>query len=246
MSKVVRSVGKVVKGAVKAVKKFAKSKIGKMILVAAAAFFVGPAVLGAFGASGAAAAGGLSGISGAVANVSAAWTGLGEAAGSALAGNFSEAVGQFSTAAAGGSATPLSTATTPQAIEQAAAAGSGSAPTLTQQAVSQAVSTGSKALINGSMAGPVNTGGDLAPNASQIPTGGYYDPNKQPGFSLKDYMAGSDRTGAALVQAGGQLVAGVGQGISQQAAVNEQNKRAAADRARYNANMGTSLWNQGA
>ena len=56
MSKVVkgvtRAVSKVVKGVATAVKKVASSKIGKIIMVAAAVYFGGAALLGAMGSTG--------------------------------------------------------------------------------------------------------------------------------------------------------------------------------------------------
>jgi hypothetical protein len=91
MSKVVKSIGraisKVVKGVTKAVKTFAKSKIGRIIITAAAIYFGGAALAGGFGSS---AAGGSflsgmgSGISSAASSLSSAWT-------SALSGNFGQA-----------------------------------------------------------------------------------------------------------------------------------------------------------
>lgn len=143
MSKVVkgvgRAVGKVVKGVVNGVKKFAKSKLGKIIIAAAAIYFGVPAVMGAFGAGGAAAAGGLSGMAGATANISAAWSSLGTAgtalvggnlsgAGSALASGFSGTAATGSSALAGagaGAASPWATSPTGLNVLASEAAGAG-------------------------------------------------------------------------------------------------------------------------
>lgn len=111
MSKVVKKVGRaisrVVKGVVKAVKTFAKSKLGKVIVAAAAVYFGGAALLGATGiGSGAAAAAGTAaggGLAGASAGIQAAWSGL---TGAFTGGGLSSATGVFSggSAAAGAGA----------------------------------------------------------------------------------------------------------------------------------------------
>lgn len=111
MSKVVKSVGraisKVVKGVVNAVKKVASSKLGKVLLTAAAIYFGGAALAGGFGSS---AAGGSflsgmgSGLSSAASGITNAWSaitageGLG-AAGSALGQGFTGAYQAGSVAA---------------------------------------------------------------------------------------------------------------------------------------------------
>jgi hypothetical protein len=101
MSKAVKSVGraisKVVKGTVNAVKKVAKSKLGRIILTAAAIYFGGAALAG--GLKGAAAGTGfLSGMGTGVANAAAglkgAWT-------AATAGNFTGAGGVTANLGAG-------------------------------------------------------------------------------------------------------------------------------------------------
>lgn len=112
MSKVVKSVGraisKVVKGVAKAVRKVAQSKLGRVLIGAAAIYFGGAALMGAMGTSGAAAAGGLSGLSGAAANIGAAWSSLGTAGSALMGGNLSGAgsavASGFTGTAAGGSA----------------------------------------------------------------------------------------------------------------------------------------------
>ena len=91
MSKVVkkvgRAIGKVVKGAVNVVKKVASSKIGKVLITAAAVYFGGAALAGGFSSS---AAGGsfLSGMGTGLSNAAAS---LGQAWTSVLSGNLSGA-----------------------------------------------------------------------------------------------------------------------------------------------------------
>lgn len=91
MSKVVKKVGRaisnVVKGAVKVVKKVASSKIGKVLITAAAVYFGGAALAGGFSSS---AAGGsfLSGMGTGLSNAAAS---LGQAWTSVLSGNLSGA-----------------------------------------------------------------------------------------------------------------------------------------------------------
>jgi hypothetical protein len=236
MSKVVRVVKRVVQGAARLVKKVVTSPIGKMFLLAGAAFFVGPAVMGLAGAGGAAAAGGLSGISGAMANVSAAWSGLGTAASSAMAGNLGTAASQLGTAASGGiinggieaanAAAALGGAAAPTAGTAAATQLAGSAPQLAGQVANAGVKAGLSAAVPPVTAAPPLP---LAPTAP--PT---------PGFSLAEYLKSPG--GGGLMLAGGQVLAGVGQGYMAQAAQNNQEELNAQARARYNSNNGTKLW----
>jgi hypothetical protein len=126
MSKAVKSVGravsKVVKGAVNVVKKVAKSKLGRVLLTAAAIYFGGAALAGGFGSS---AAGGsfLSGMGTGVANaassLSGAWT-------AATSGNFA-AAGKSLSAGFQGTTTALQAANAGAATT--AAVGSSVAPT---------------------------------------------------------------------------------------------------------------------
>lgn len=103
MSKLVKSVGraisKVVKGVVNVVKKVVKtvtsSKIGKIILVAAAVYFGGAALSGALSST----AG-----SSALTGISNAWTSLTTAGSQALAGNFANAASALGTGIQGGAA----------------------------------------------------------------------------------------------------------------------------------------------
>lgn len=108
VSSVARSVTNVVKGAVSAVTKItssaagaikdvAKSKLGKAVLIAAAVYFGGAALSGAFGG----AAGGATGWAGAQAGVSGAASSLSTAWGQALAGNFSQAGSSLGTGFSG-------------------------------------------------------------------------------------------------------------------------------------------------
>lgn len=89
VKKVGRFVGKVVKGVGKAIKKFSKSTVGKILIAAATVYFGGAAIMGAMGGASAGTGflGTLSGaIQGAGAGISTAWSGLTGAASSLIAG----------------------------------------------------------------------------------------------------------------------------------------------------------------
>jgi hypothetical protein len=247
MSKVVRKIANIAAGGkfvVKAVRKVWRTKIGRMAAIAAASFFVGPAAMGLMGIGGAAAAGGLSGLSGAMANVSAAWAGLGTAASSAVAGNFATAASQLGTAASGG------------LIGDAANGIAAAAPTTMESIGSNVASQGFKLAANGlgaedagvmnaSMGGSAFDSSSASQSAPQIGSGSYNfstaGSKQTPGaFSLANYL--DTRGGAAAVQVGGQIISGLGQGISAQSAQDHQDKLAGEARSRYNTNMGTRLW----
>jgi len=119
-----RSLGKVVDGAKKIVKKVANSKAFKIAAMAAAIYFPGGAVLGAMGGASAASAAGTSMIAGAAkgavaglgsagAGISSAWSSLlggnVAAAGSSLAGGMTGAGAAGGSAAAGGFSSAMST-----------------------------------------------------------------------------------------------------------------------------------------
>lgn len=221
MSKVVkkvgRAIGKVVKGVVNGVKKFAKSKLGKIIIMAAAVYFGGAALMGAMGTSGAAAAGGLSGLSGAAANVGAAWSSLGTAASAAMGGEFATAgsalaSGATGTAAAGGSAL----------------AGAG-ASAATGATTGMASSMPAYNPVTSSFVNPV-AGASTAVNAAAAAPAA---------TTAADAIAGAMKTGT-YVQAGltgAQMLMNAKAG---QAAEEEQQ----AARDRYNANVGANWWGQ--
>ena len=202
MSKIVRGIGKAVSGVVKGVKKIARSKVGRVLVTAAAVYFGGAALMGAMGAGGAAAAAGTSGLAGAAANVSAAWGSL-WTAGSALAsGNLSGAAGALGTGMSGGVA----------GAAQAAAPAAGWT----------ASSTGLNVLASEAPAAAASKG------------------------IIGSVLGSSPYAAPAMISAGTQLIGGAMQGIGQQRALREQREydleQAAAQRERYNTNMGTSLW----
>lgn len=180
MSKVVkgigRAIGSVVKGVVKAVKKVASSKLGKILLTAAAIYFGGAALAGGFGSS---AAGGSflsgmgSGLSSAASGISSAWTaittgqGLG-AAGSSLGSGFTGAYGAGAagagaaaeTAAAGAFTGATSTGLPTVAADSANILASGAGKTaaagssiLSSPYTAPALISGGSALIGGVMQG---------------------------------------------------------------------------------------------
>jgi len=217
MSKVVkgvgRAIGKVVGGAVHLVKKVATSKLGKIAIGAAAMYFGVPAAMGLFGAGGAAAAGGLSGLAGASANIGAAWSSLGAAGSSLMAGNLSGAGSSIASGIGGGSG-----------LVSSAMTGASSAPAYAGLPAGTAVNGAAEAAQMAGSAGGA-TGG-AATNA---------------GFSLSKFMA-SPYAAPALINAGSQVVGGIGQAKMVQSQNDRQDKLDADARARYNANVGTNLW----
>jgi hypothetical protein len=154
MSKVVKSIGraigKVVKGAVKVVKKVAKSKLGKVIIGAAAIYFGGAALMGAVGSG--------STVTGALAN---AWTQLGAAGSAAAAGNFGAAgsalANGISAGALGASASAPAIGATASAptnaalAESAAMGGKATASGVTQVATAPALQSAAPAAESGWM-----------------------------------------------------------------------------------------------
>jgi hypothetical protein len=222
VSSVTRSVTNVVKGAVKsvsgAVKDVAKSKLGKAVMIAAAIYFGGAALSGAFGG----AAGGATGFAGAQAGVSGAASSLSTAWSQALAGNFAQAGSSlgtgFSGNVAGGNAST--------AMSGLDAGGMGSSPAnmgsmTSSGAVSPVASSGG--LVNGVGAG-AGTGAGAGAGAG--------------GMSV-----GEGIMGAAKIQAGTALVGGVMQGKAAQDQRDAELSQAGAARDRYNANVGTTWWN---
>ena len=220
MSKVVKSVGraisKVVKGTVNAVKKFAKSKIGRVIITAAAIYFGGAALAGGFGSS---AAGGsfLSGMSSGVANAATslkgAWT-------AATAGNFTGAGGVTANLGAGfqGTTTALQAANagaTPALLGGVTP----SAPAATVSAASQNLSiAASDAAFNSALAGAKTAPASKGLIAGLSPMGQY-----------------------AAITGATQLVGGAVQGIGQQKALEDERafaeQQRAAQEARYRASV---------
>jgi hypothetical protein len=235
MSKAVKSVGraisKVQKGMVNlvkkqwaGVKKFAKSKIGKVIIGAALIYFGGAALMGAMGTSGAAAAAGTSGLTGAAANVGAAWSSLGTA-GSALA------AGEFGTAASALGSGISGTAASAGGSALAGAGGSALA--------GEAVGTAANTAANTAFTGATETGlatlpGDAANVLGKVGTGG--------NTGMIGKMMSSQYAAPALIQGGTQLIGGIMQGKGAQQQQEQQIAMAEDDRKRYNTNIGTRLY----
>lgn len=231
MSKVVkgvsRAVSKVASGVKNVVKKVASSKIGKIALIAAAVYFGGAALMGAVGgaSAGTGIAGTLSGaLSGAGAGISSAWSGLTGALG---AGSLSGAASSLGSGFTGAYSAGMSAV----APELATAVGSAGAS-----------GAGSGVMANGL---PIN------PSAAQIDkyllNAGQSASNAGTGFSgmIGKAMA-SPYTIPALINTGGQLIGGAMQGIGAQKQYEQQKQDqlnlAAAERDRYNRNIGTRLF----
>ena len=210
------------------VKSLAKSKIGK-VLIGAAALYVGvPMLAGAFGgaAAGAAAGQGFLGTltgaasgaaSGAAAGISQAWAGLTGAASAAMGGNLAGAGSSLATGfspsaamAAGGSAVPAAAA--PLAV-QTGAGGAGGAGAFTGQ-----TATGFKTLA-----------GEAGSALSQ-PSG------------LIGKMMASPYAAPAMIQTGGQLIGGVMQGYGARQEQKRQEQLTADQKLAQDTNMKTRLW----
>ena len=231
MSKVVKGVGravsKVVKGVTNVVKKVAKSKLGKIVLTAAAIYFGGAALAGGF--QGAAAGQGFlgsisSGLSGAAQGVANAWSSLGTAASQALGGNFANAGNALSTGFQGGTATMAEGALVTQPMSIASAPMATPAPP---------------------MSPPPTSGVDMnavlgkAPPQMSIP-GVSVPPTPEPGLLAK--AMSSQYTAPAAIMSGTQLLGGAMQGYGAQKQQDQQIQLAADERKRYNTNVGTRLY----
>lgn len=229
MSKAVKSVGraigKVVKGVVKVVKKVASSKIGKILITAAAIYFGGAAIMGAMGGASAGTGflGTLSGaVSGAGAGISSAWTGLTGAASAAMGGNFAAAGSSLGSGFTG-------------------AYGAGSS------AVTGAAAAAPSVFAGGSVVPSATTVG--APNS--VFAGGTLAPTSAASTASKGLVSGmwnglGDYGKMAAVQGATQMAGGVIQGYGQQKAVEDQRnyeaEQAQLARDRYNQNAGTMWW----
>jgi hypothetical protein len=212
---------------VSAVKKFANSKIGRVIITAAAIYFGGAALAGGFGSS---AAGGsfLSGMGTGVANAA---TSLSGAWGSALSGNFS-AAGSSLSAGFQGTTTAL----------QAANAGAMTA------GMSQAQMLASQnAGISGATAA-TNSAAATAFPASAASAGAGAVSNSALALTPQAAGAGKGLIGSlspmgqfAAISGGTQLVGGAVQGYGQQKAMEDERNYAeqqlAAQRARYESSV---------
>lgn len=239
MSKIVKGAGRVLnkvrKGVWNATKKFAKSKIGKVIIGAALIYFGGAALMGAFGSGAAATAGAAgtaaTGLSGAAANIGAAWTSLGTAGSQLLAGNLGNAASALGSGIGGSAATigangsmlvnGVAQGATAAANAAAATPGMSVAPlTPTQSALQSALGTSTG--INTLPAG-VTTGAPIAGGAA--PTG------------IVAKMMASPYAAPALITSGTQLVGGVMQGYGARQEQKRQDQMAEDQRATYNRNI---------
>ena len=217
MSKAVKSVGraigKVVKGAVHLTQKVVRSKLGKAALMAAVIYFGAPAINGAFGG---AAGGGASGLSGALNGISNAWSGVTSAASSVMSGNFAQAGSQLASGMLGGEQAlgqGLQTAQLPAAVE----------------ATSPYSLTG---------ANVVGTGSGLS--ASALPPAATSIPPASKGILAS--LASSPHAAPALIKTVGQMASNLTQGRQMNDALQRSDQLARDERARYNQNVGTSLW----
>jgi hypothetical protein len=212
VKKVVRGVSKavsgIVKGVGKVVSKVAGSKLGRIILTAAAVYFGGAALMG--GMAGVKAAGASTGflgkigsfVSGAGTGIGNAWTNLIQAGASAFGGDFSQAGSQLMAGSKGQAFTPpLDIATT------ANLSGVSGLDTLSQ--ASQGMST---PLTDNAL----NSAYNFSPS-SLAPTGPTTAPASSGLFS-------SDLAKYGLVSGGMQLAGGLVTGIGQQKALEDQRK----------------------
>ncbi len=237
MSKVVKSVtrvvSKVVKSAASVIKKVASSKLGKILVTAAAVYFGGAALAGGFGSS---AAGGsfLSGMGTGVANAASS---LSTAWGSALSGNFSGAgsalASGFQGQAAGGMTTSM--------------AGAGGAAGAGTSGVTQAnigASMGGAQGITAPAGGLGTVGGSIGGGAGAGVGAGV---GAGAGAGAGGMSVGQGLMGAAKIQAGTALIGGVMQGKGQADAVADQRayeeRMAQQSRSRADQNIGAQLWN---
>jgi hypothetical protein len=236
MSKAVKSVGRavsrVVKGSVNAWKKLAKSKVGRIVITAAAIYFGGAALAGAFGSS---AAGGsfLSGMGTGVANaassLSTAWS-------SALSGNFG-AAGSSLSAGFQGTTTALQAANAGAATTAAMGGAQGIAGTgaggVTQSAVGSTMGGAGGLSMPGAATGGV--GSQLAAINTGVGAGAGAT-GATAGSGLAQGMIG-----AAKIQAGTALIGGAMQGAGQQKALEDERayieQQRAAQEARYRSSV---------
>lgn len=230
VSAVARSVTNVVKGAVKLVKSnilgvakiakdVAKSKLGKILIMAAVIYFGGAALAGGFGSAGA----GGSFLSGMGTGVSSAASSLSSAWGSAMAGEFS-AAGSTVGNAWGTAGTAGATA----GADAAAAAAATSTPV-------------SGVDLGGAGASPATTGAPTtvagAPPVAPAPAA----PPPAAGMTV-----GEGLMGAAKIQAGTAIIGGAMQGKAAQDQQEDQRayemEQARLARERYNENAGARLF----
>jgi hypothetical protein len=243
VSKVVRGVGravsKVVDGVKNVVKQVAKSKLGKVLIGAAALYFGVPMLAGAFGgaAAGAAAGSGFlgtiggavsGGLSGAAAGISQAWAGLTGAASALGAGSLS------------GAGSSLASGFSPSA---AFAAGGGAA-----------APAGAAAFTGQTMTGLPTVGTDVASAAGKAATASPWatsptglnvlasEGGAAGGQGLIGKMMASPYAAPALISSGTQLIGGVMQGYGARQEQKRQEQLTNEQKAAYSRNIGTRLW----
>jgi hypothetical protein len=221
MSKVVKGIGravsKVVKGVTNVVKKVAKSKLGKVLLTAAAVYFGGAALMGGLNTIGTS----TSFLSGMSSGLSSAATGIGNAFTALTKGSFSGAGTALSEGFMGtaGSSAPAALAT------PAATPGMTMAP---QSIVSPAQAAITQATGGAPMSLPAPAGMPPVPPAG--------------GSGLLAKAMSSQYTAPALISGGTQLIGGAMQGYGAQKQQERQEQMAEEQRATYNRNMGGRLW----
>ncbi|MEY4951780.1 MAG: hypothetical protein RL299_204 [Pseudomonadota bacterium] len=243
MSKVVKKIGrtvkKVVKGVGTAVKKFAKSKIGKLVIIAAATYFGVPMLAGALGgaSAGVGLAGTVSGaFSGAGAGLAQAWGGLTGAVGALGSGSLSGAgsalAGGFSPSAAYGAGGGILSSGGAAAVGNVGAAMNG------PEMAAGAAEAGSSPSWLAELSGKFPDGMKLA-NASTQPQGG--------GGGILDSILNS-KAAPALIQAGSSMIGSIGQQKMDQERLKEAEAAAQRmrdeERANRNANMGVLFASQ--
>tara|TARA_R110000868_G_scaffold10694_1_gene51949 strand:+ start:801 stop:1571 length:771 start_codon:yes stop_codon:yes gene_type:complete len=255
MSKVVKGIGRaisgVVKGVVNVVKDVAKSKLGKILITAAAVYFGGAALMG--GASASAAGGSFlsgasAGLSGAASGVSTAWSSL-------MAGEVGAAGSSLSSGFTGAGAAGAATAAPPGLVTGAMQTGLTSAPgaltsgTTVPGAASLTSTPG--ALTSGttvpgaaSLNIPASAGLNTAGAASTLPVGSTLSAlNTAAAPASSGFLSGLGPYGQyAAISGGTQLIGGAMQGYGAQQEAKRQEKMSADARARYNANVGTRLF----
>lgn len=250
MSKVVKGVGraieKVAKGAAKIFVPIASKtgrKILKIVAIAAAVYFGGAALMGAFGSGAAATAGvggaAATGLSGAAANISAAWTSLGTAGSQLLAGNIGNAASALGSGIGGNVATMGANGTMlVNGAAQGAAAAANSAP-LAVQTATPGMSMAPQSILSPAQAAITQaTGGaPMLPAPAGMAPAGVTPAASSPGLinGFINNIATSKYTAPALVS-GAFQVGGAAYADRQQVKMDQ------AARNRYNANIGTLLW----
>ena len=231
MSKVVKGIGravsKVVKGVTNVVKKVTKSKLGKVLITAAAIYFGGAALQGMM--QGASAGSGFmgtisSGLQGAAQGIGNAWSSLGTAVTQAAGGNFANAGNALSTGFQGGTASMVDGALVTQPMSIA------SAPMATPAPPMSAPPTGG-----------VNMNAVLGKAPPQMSVPGLNVPPTTPPGLIGGLMS-SPYAMPAAIMSGTQLIGGVMQGYGAQKQQDQQVQMAEDERKRYNTNVGTRLW----